>query len=83
MSVESLSQIRKIKCFIPPPESPLLTTYSRSLLPKLTPLKEKYQIFSKRRSYPGRESNPETVLMKSSEIDIINGLYRKIKRSRG
>lgn len=83
MSSGSLSPLRKVRCFIPPPDSPLLTTYSRSLLPKINPLKEKYQIFSQLREKPGSEMNPETVYMNSSEVDMVSTLYRKIKQSRG
>jgi hypothetical protein len=31
--------IRKLKLFIPPAEDPLLTTYGKFLLPKLSPMK--------------------------------------------
>ena len=82
MSSGSLSPLRKVRCFIPPPDSPLLTTYNRSLLPKLNPMKEKYQIFSKLKEKPAN-SNPETVYMNSSEVDMVSTLYKKIKRSRG
>ena len=57
MSSGSLSPLRKVRCFIPPTDSPLMTTYSRSLLPKINPMKEKYQIFSKRKEKPS-EMNP-------------------------
>lgn len=42
MSSPSLSPVRKVRCFIPPPDSPLLTTFSRGLLPKIDPLKDKF-----------------------------------------
>lgn len=49
MSEGALSPLRKIRLFFPPIDSPLLTTYGRSVLPKLTPLKEKYSVFSQRK----------------------------------
>lgn len=42
MSQGSFSPLRKIKLFFPPVDSPLLTTYGRSLMPKMQILKEKY-----------------------------------------
>lgn len=83
MSVPSLSPIRKIRVFIPPNDSPLLTTYGRSLLPKLGPMKEKFHIFSSRREKPSEDSNPETVLISLRDLDSVNNAYRKIKKSRG
>jgi hypothetical protein len=74
--------LRRIKLFFPPIDSPLLTTYGRSLLPKVIPLKEKFAAFSQRREKKVLE-NPETVYMSSSDIDIVNSSYVKIKRSRG
>lgn len=49
MSEGMLSPIRKIKLFFPPIESPLLTTYGRSVMHKINPLKEKYSVFSQRK----------------------------------
>lgn len=49
MSEPAFSPLRKIKLFFPPIDSPLLTTYAKSVLPKVTPLKEKYAVFSQRR----------------------------------
>ena len=82
MSSGSLSPLRKVRCFIPPPDSPLLTTFNRSLLPKLNPMKERYQIFSQRKEKQARE-DPETIYMNSKEVDMVSTLYMKIKRSRG
>jgi hypothetical protein len=39
---DSSSQVRKLKLFIPSSEAPLLTTYGRMMLSKLSPLKDKY-----------------------------------------
>lgn len=82
MSESALSPLRRIRLFFPPIDSPLLTPYGLSVLPKVGPLKEKFCALSQR-----RESSilgaPETVYMSASDIDIVNSSYRKIKRSRG
>lgn len=82
MSECGLSPLRRIRLFFPPIDSPLLTPYGRSVLPKVGPLKERFSALSQR-----RESSvlgaPETVYMSASDIDIVNSSYLKIKRSRG
>jgi hypothetical protein len=82
MSDSPLSPLRKIKLFFPPIEAPTLTTYVKSILPKLNPLKEKYSVYSQMKEKKGCD-NPETVYMSSSDIDIVANSYKKIKRSRG
>lgn len=49
MSESALSPLRRIKLFFPPLDSPLLTTYGRSIFPKVAPLKERFSAFSQRR----------------------------------
>lgn len=39
MSEGALSPLRKIKLFFPPIDSPLLTTFGKSVMPKVQPLK--------------------------------------------
>lgn len=82
MSESALSPLRRIKLFFPPIDSPLLTTYGRSIFPKVAPLKERFSALSQRREKKVLE-NPETVYMSASDIDIVNSSYVKIKRSRG
>lgn len=82
MSEGALSPLRKIKLFFPPIDSPLLTTYAKSVLPKIQPLKERFSALSQRKESKITE-NPETVYMSSIDIDIVNSSYVKIKRSRG
>lgn len=82
MSDYPLSPLRQIKLFFPPIDSPSLTTYLRSIRPKLNPLKQKYCVFSQMKEKSVCD-NPETVYMSSSDIDIVASSYKKIKRSRG
>jgi hypothetical protein len=39
---DSTCQVRKLKLFIPSSEAPLMTTYGKMMLPKLSPMKDKY-----------------------------------------
>lgn len=81
MSESGLSPLRKIRLFFPPADSPLLTTYTKALLPKIDPLKRKYSVLSQRRE---RASEcPETVYMNTYELDSVNSSYLKIKQNRG
>ena len=53
MSEAILSPLRKIKLFFPPIDSPLLTTYGKSVLPKVQPLKERFSVLSQRKEERG------------------------------
>ena len=46
MSEGVLSPLRKIKLFFPPLDSPLLTTYGKSVLGKVQPLKERFSVLN-------------------------------------
>lgn len=82
MSEGMFSPLRKIRVFFPPLDSPLLTTYGRSLLPTVQPLKQRFSVFSQMKETNLRE-NPESIYMSTIDIDIVNSSYCKIKRSRG
>ena len=56
MSDSALSPLRKIKLFFPPIDSPALTVYSKSILPKVNPLKEKYSVFSQMKEKRGYDN---------------------------
>lgn len=49
MSEGALSPLRKIKLFFPPIDSPLLTTFGKSVMPKVQPLKERFSALSQRK----------------------------------
>ena len=49
MSEGVLSPLRKIKLFFPPIDQPLLTTYGKSVQPKLNSLKERFSVLSNRK----------------------------------
>jgi len=49
MSENVLSPLRKIKLFFPPIDSPLLTPYGKAVMPKVTPLKERFSVLSQRK----------------------------------
>ena len=49
MSEGGLSPLRKIKLFFPPLDSPLLTPYGKSVLPKVQGLKERFSVLSQRK----------------------------------
>jgi hypothetical protein len=82
MSEVAFSPLRKIKLFFPPIDSPLLTTYGKSVMGKVQPLKERFSAFSQRKE--SRVSDEvESIYMSSIDIDIVNSSYLKIKRTRG
>jgi hypothetical protein len=65
------SHIRKIKLYIPSSESPLMTTYGKMMLPKLSPMKHKYEIFSNR-TEKIKNLNPETEYISANELNGLN-----------
>ena len=52
------------------------------LLTKLSPMKQKYEILSKRKEVK-KLGNPETEYMSANDVDKLNRSYERVKKAQG